>query len=219
MNSPDGGLTKISVGDVTDGTQTVSTTSAAGQEKVRTRSSTQRRSTTSSATSRSTASSEGGKTESNSLKKPSRTSFPKGTNSMRMTKTSYEFTLKSIGFCLGTVCISRNKCRRLPPNPNQRMHWAEKHRWNKAWGEEVWARLRASYPQPRVFEHAIISATLYAIRLPDYDNAVASMKPLIDSLKGFVIRDDSPDRCEIKVTMVKVDHKNEEHVELRIDNA
>ena len=64
--------------------------------------------------------------------------------------------------------------------------------------------------------YAIISITLYAIRAQDYDNSVASVKPLVDGLKGLAIADDDPKHCKIEVETEKVNHKNEEHVEIEI---
>ena len=103
--------------------------------------------------------------------------------------------------------------------PNHRLHWAARHRWNKAWGEEVWGRILSyGYPHLRSlavpWECAIISITIYATHPPDYDNATASIKPIIDALKGRIIRDDSYKLLAVSVTLQKVKTKKEEHVEL-----
>lgn len=67
-----------------------------------------------------------------------------------------------------------------------------------------------------VYECAIITVTIYATQVPDMDNAMASAKPIVDGLKGLVIRDDSHDKCDIRIRVQKVNHKNEEHVEVEV---
>lgn len=122
---------------------------------------------------------------------------------------------------LGQVCISRVKCRRLPLGPNARLHWRERHKWNGAWAEEVFWKIRENYPQltkmGMPFDRAIIYLTIYATHPPDLDNAVAACKPIVDGLKGIVIKDDSYDKCEIRVKVEKVRHKKDEHVEIEVE--
>lgn len=127
-----------------------------------------------------------------------------------------EITLK-----LGKVCVGKRSptCRSVPHNPNSRMHHMARYRWGEAWKEEVWTAFR-SYPQIWSYgfpwERAIITVTLHAVQLPDMDNAMASMKPVVDGLKGLAIKDDSPDRCEIRIRLQKVTTKNQEHVSVHI---
>lgn len=119
---------------------------------------------------------------------------------------------------LGMVCISDEKCRRLPYSPNRRMHWGEKSRWAKAWKEAVfWAYYEAGVVHKRPLpEFAIITVYLYTTRPQDQDNSVASVKPIVDGLKGLAIIDDDPTHCEIRVITEKVAHKTEERVEIEI---
>ena len=102
------------------------------------------------------------------------------------------------------------------------MHWGQRYRWNKAWGEAVWAEWRRqSYAQGKLAgppKYAILTITTYAVHLPDWDNAAAACKPIIDALKGYAIQDDAPDKCKIQVELKKVAHRNEEHVEIEIQS-
>lgn len=119
----------------------------------------------------------------------------------------------------GLVCISGTKCRRLPYGPNKRMHWAERARWTKAWQEEVYYWLAEQYPQRAILERATITLTFYTTRPQDFDNTVASAKPLIDGLKGWAIRDDDATHCEMRFKIKKVEHKNQEKVKIEIQKS
>lgn len=117
---------------------------------------------------------------------------------------------------LGTVCITRTKCRRIPYSPNKRMHWAERARWTKAWQEEVFYRLRGTYPQVSPAERVILTLTFYTTRPQDFDNTIASSKAIIDGLKGYAIKDDNAAHCEMNFKIEKVEHKTQEHVKIQI---
>ena len=125
----------------------------------------------------------------------------------------------SIRFSLGEVSIPGGKRRRYPLGPNARIHWGERHKWNEAWREEVW-RAVAGCPQrwslSLPWEYAIIKLTIYATHRPDDDNATAMVKPIVDSLKGLVIKDDAAEKVRIIVETKKVEHKKEEHVEITV---
>lgn len=119
--------------------------------------------------------------------------------------------------CLGTVCVSRAKCRSLPPTPNERMHHMERHRWNQAWKLETIWRTRESYPQAEPLECAIISIKMYYAGISrDVDNLYASVKPILDGLKGLVIKDDRPENVRLSVASEKVARRADERVEIEV---
>lgn len=97
------------------------------------------------------------------------------------------------------------------------MHWGEKHRYADAWKDEVYWRLRGRYPQLTIIERAILTVTICTTRPQDFDNAVASLKPVIDGLKGFAIRDDDATHCEMRFKVEKVIHKAQEKIKIKIE--
>lgn len=63
---------------------------------------------------------------------------------------------------------------------------------------------------------ADITISLYATVPQDYDNSVASVKPLIDGLKGIAIEDDAPEYLSLKVETIKIKNKKEERTEISL---
>ena len=79
-------------------------------------------------------------------------------------------------------------------------------------------RIRERYPQ--VYrtpppEYAILTITIKSIHPQDFDNSVGSAKPIVDALKGIVIKDDDAQHCKIIYKIIKVDHRTEECVEIQ----
>lgn len=131
-----------------------------------------------------------------------------------------------ITITLSQVCVGKRilKCRRIPHNQsNQRMHWAEKAKWNDAWKREVGYSFLAARPRnlKLPLPHAKITITLYAVSLMDYDGAYNCVKPLLDALKvngGVgVIVDDSPKYIDLLVKQEKIAHRKDERVVITID--
>ncbi len=122
-------------------------------------------------------------------------------------------------FSLGLVCISKNKCRRLPYSPNVKLHWAEKAKWTKEWKDAVgWAcyeKMCGNRNKPPM-KNALVTITLYANHPYDQDNQYASVKNCVDGLKGLLITNDDPEHCEIVVKTIKVKTRKEEHVEIEV---
>lgn len=105
------------------------------------------------------------------------------------------------------------RTRAVPYGPNTRMHWGLRARWNKAWQEEVgWALKLAGVKKP---EYTRVAFRLYTTRPQDFDNSVASVKALLDGLKGIAIEDDAQKYIgQVPVDTIKVATLLEEHVEI-----
>lgn len=120
---------------------------------------------------------------------------------------------------LGPVCVG-STVRRTPHNQsNMRMHWAQKHKWNKAWKEQVGWKVRESgilkAQDCRLF--ASVSVVLYKTRLYDRDGAYNAAKPIVDGLTEVgAIQDDSQEHIDLRVLQEKVSKKSEEKVVIHI---
>lgn len=128
---------------------------------------------------------------------------------------------------LGQVCVGKKsiRCRRIPHNmSNQRLHWATKSIWAKAWKEEVgWAFIAQRNKLWKLpLAHAHITINLHTTKFMDYDGAYTSIKPILDALKvngGVgVIVDDSNKYIDLNVEQIKVAHRADEHVEILINS-
>ena len=95
------------------------------------------------------------------------------------------------------------------------MHWATKYKWSNAWKEDVGWRCRENRVKMAQGK-AIVGITLYTTRAQDYDNSVASVKAIVDGLKGIAIVDDNPDALGLDVKTVKVNKKCDERVEITL---
>ncbi len=123
---------------------------------------------------------------------------------------------------LGKVGISRTTFRYIPLSPNQKMHWGLKARWTKAWQEEVYYRfMELSYRTREYYKNILrktneINIYLYTQSPQDEDNSYASIKPILDGLKGLVIFNDSREYVILKVLTQKVEKKTEQKVIIEI---
>ena len=63
---------------------------------------------------------------------------------------------------------------------------------------------------------ARIGIYLYTCRPQDQDNSVASIKGILDGLKGIAIKDDNQNELELSVKTIKVAKRIEERVELEL---
>lgn len=120
---------------------------------------------------------------------------------------------------IGQACIElkrgKFKCRAVPMNmSNQRMHWAEKSKWTKAWKEEVLSALKITVTQERPelpLDHPTIKIIFYHCKFFDKDGSYNAAKPIVDGLKECgVIEDDSPDHINLKVEQKKAATRQEE---------
>lgn len=138
-----------------------------------------------------------------------------------MTKQKITFKLHS------PVCIKGGKngttCRYIPPNPNQRMHWSVKSRWNREWRSEVIIasqNIKSKIGTTPIKGKVAITMLFKSINLMDEDNAVAACKPLIDGLtvKGGsgVLADDTTKHMSIKVKQIKVSKIADQGVEITL---
>ena len=134
-------------------------------------------------------------------------------------------SVNTIHLQLGPVSIETRKgvfqTRRVPHNQNVQRHWSERAKWNVAWYDAVgWAWKEATSKNPTKLPLAFpqITVTLFHIHESDWDNAFASIKPLIDGLKvARVIEDDSPGEIpQPQVRQVKVNRRQDEHVEILV---
>lgn len=92
----------------------------------------------------------------------------------------------------------------LPPSPNRRMCWQERRRLVRPLVDGVVLQARAvGLPQPLQYAHVV--ATLVHRRPPlrDFDNAVASLKEVIDALVvGRLVASDAPENFTMAVVQV-----------------
>jgi hypothetical protein len=94
---------------------------------------------------------------------------------------------------------------KLPKTHNDRLrsHWRAQRRETKDWALMV--RAACGLPQcGQVQGKCKVTITLYRKRLQDPDNAVASVKPVVDALvrNGWLV-DDSPEYLDLKVVEMK----------------
>ena len=99
------------------------------------------------------------------------------------------------------------KLRRIPHNfANQRMHWAVKYKWNKAWKEAVqWEIMlnRAKFGKlPLKFARIIVYFKV--VHIFDQDGAYTACKAIVDGLKGTVIVDDNPKNIDLVVKTTRI---------------
>lgn len=127
---------------------------------------------------------------------------------------------------LGQVCIGKKtpQCRTIPHSPNylNTKHWAIRAAWKDAWKEEVWARWQEQKKQFDVklpFENANLTVwVFYSGVSQDMDNAFASLKPVVDSLRdcGIIINDDIKHLSLKQIKFVPCLKVNQ-HIELNIE--
>lgn len=133
----------------------------------------------------------------------------------------------NIHLILHKVCIGSGKgyvCRSTPFSPNvlNRKHWAVRAAWKKAWEEEVWAvwqeekKKWREYTFPLDFKAQIV-ISIFCIIKQDEDNAMASMKGIIDGIVAIkIVGDDAYKDVKIDIQFVPVKKKTLEHVEVHI---
>ena len=87
----------------------------------------------------------------------------------------------------------------VPKSPNQtlRMHWRERHKYNKQIEREVWIAKSWDGPKGRPELERVridIELRLCGHKEMDRDNAVGACKPIIDALVSLgIIKDDDPE--------------------------
>ena len=123
---------------------------------------------------------------------------------------------------LSQACIKSKgtfECRRTPHNmSNQRMHWAVKAKWAKAWQASILTALSELTTRPQTLARADLTIIMYKVSLYDPDGAVNSCKDLIDGLRyANIITNDTVKHINLNVVQIKVGHKNEEKVEINIE--
>jgi hypothetical protein len=86
-----------------------------------------------------------------------------------------------------------------PPNiANARLHWAAKQRHRKAYMHDTYLLAMSQHRPPKpVPQKARIAAHLRLWNLRDEDNLTASLKWVLDALKGVYFVDDSPAHLEV----------------------
>jgi hypothetical protein len=90
----------------------------------------------------------------------------------------------SIQFKVGPIYVDV-KQRRIPQGMNARLFWAQQHRWDKQWKASGESRHFGEQKElgPMPYEKARVLVTLFTMKLLDKDNAYASVKPIVDTLK------------------------------------
>ena len=128
-----------------------------------------------------------------------------------------------IKIVLGKVCLKKKTgfvCRFVPHSPNFKMHWAEKARWSKEWREQAYYLTKEKLIVPNRKKPVILEAFIYSTHPQDQDNAMASIKAIIDGIKlGGAMVDDSPSWCEMKIQVFKVNKVEEQHVEVTVSTV
>lgn len=91
----------------------------------------------------------------------------------------------------------------IPPGPNDRLHWAGRSRQSAPLRDSVaWQAKAARLSGAPLLDRAQVTITLYRVagRERDHDNAVATVKPLVDGLvAGGLLVDDSPAHIALEV--------------------
>lgn len=104
----------------------------------------------------------------------------------------------------------------LPMSLNARAHWAERRRVDQAFKEATFWACKEAKAKP--LGRARIELTHFAVRPRDRDNRYASVKAIIDAIvDAKVIPDDSDEYLDLECLSVKVPHKDEERVEITIE--
>lgn len=127
------------------------------------------------------------------------------------------FTIPSV-----TVGVRNPKTRRVPHSPNTRMHWGERQRWHDAWAEAAAFETIRVKNAARLFhpvERIVVTVTLYTIQPQDADNAIASLKGIVDGIKNSgIVPDDDRKHVALYTTKdIRVHAKEDERTEVRID--
>ncbi len=85
-----------------------------------------------------------------------------------------------------------------PLGPNDRCHYMQRYRANEAIKRDAGWQARAQWRgAPLERAHVRITLVYDRNRFRDYDNAVACIKPVLDSLIGICIVDDSPEHIGV----------------------
>lgn len=137
-------------------------------------------------------------------------------------RTSLNIHLKLNKVCIGSV--KKYQCRSIPYSPNylNRKHWAVKAAWKKAWEEEIWALWLTEKSKWKEYKFPLnfkvnLNILVFCISPQDQDNAIASMKGVIDGLiKCGIIKNDTYNDIVTEVQFIKVKHRVNEHLELHI---
>lgn len=92
-------------------------------------------------------------------------------------------------------------------NVQERLHWAKRQRLRDWWAEQAWlVWLQAG--RPRFARPAVQYRVYYAThRRRDPDNVVASLKPVMDGLKGKAFADDHSGVVTILPPVIGVDRE------------
>lgn len=130
----------------------------------------------------------------------------------------------TININLGQVCLNKRygapSCRGVPHSPNRTlsMHWGLKYRWTVAWKEITYYATLEALKGKRPKGKVVLQPFLFTMSPMDDDNAMASLKPVIDGMKAaHAMVDDSPKYCEIRTPVtIRVGHKVEEHVKIEL---
>lgn len=84
-------------------------------------------------------------------------------------------------------------------------HWRTRRKHDERWKDLIgWEVVRLG-PPPKLLDFASVECIRFSTREPDWDNLVASFKPLIDGLIGTVLVDDSPTRLVRRYGWTKTD--------------
>lgn len=80
----------------------------------------------------------------------------------------------------------------LPETPNQTRHWAHRMRHNMKWQRDIHKSIGRNKP-PKPLTKAMVKYIRASAYEPDFDNMVASFKPVQDALvSSGVLADDNP---------------------------
>ncbi len=105
--------------------------------------------------------------------------------------------------------------RRVPYSPNKKLHWANQHKWKKAWQEMTYWMIKAQSVPKR--ERASVNIKVYSVKPMDKDNCYASLKGVVDGIvQAGVVKDDSNEYLDLEVKQIKVNRYNDEKVVLEI---
>lgn len=114
-----------------------------------------------------------------------------------------------------TIGKKKPESRRLPPNSNNKMHWAKRAKWVKEFKDQsYWLCKIQKLPK---MKKAKIIVENYTIAPQDRDNLYSAAKPIIDGIvTAGVIPDDSEKYLDQQIRNIKVNHKSEQKLLIKI---
>lgn len=106
-------------------------------------------------------------------------------------------------------------------NQTQSMHWAKRRDLAQSWGIAIWVEQRkTAEPWPVATVKRKVTIERVGTKLLDRDNLWGGCKIPVDRLKSVsLIRDDSPEWCELEVTQRTCAKGEKPHTVITIEDT